>query len=259
MLAREAARERLGLISASNNRPALTALEALTAAGDQLRKTENRVATGLAVATPQDDGAVWSIAQTMRGQASAWQAVGVGLNRAQSIVDVAASAATSISNLLNSLKAAIVSLDDPTVDAAGQNDLMQTIQTLVDQIDQTAGSASFDNVNLLVPAADPPISLTFPAGGPNPSLSFTTPIPGQPGVVTLDYSLYNVDPATPTLSTTNLSPGGAQLGAPNTAGLTSYGSVSFDYGDWTYLTANAPSSIGFTFNSARFPVPSPGS
>lgn len=249
------------LDSINTNASALQALEALTATSKAVGQAENRVSTGLAIAGPQDNGAVWSIAQNMRGQASAWQTVANGLNRAQSIADVAASGASSITTILNSIKAEALSLKDTSLDPKSQADIIQNIQQLIGQIDQAANGASFDGVDLLVPITEPAVNLSFPAGGPNPSLSFSTPVDGRPGLINMSYSLYNTDPYAPnapTLTTSGLSSNGAwDFGASATPGQTDDWETSFQYGDWNDFTVANPSSVGFSFSTSQFPTPAP--
>jgi flagellin len=236
-------------------------LQALNSASSGLAQTESRVATGLAVAAPQDNGVTWSIAQDMRSQASAWQTVASGLNRAQSIIDAAASGASEIGNVLDSIKASALSLSDTSLDSNSQATLTANIQQLVSQINLIANSATFGGVNLLVPNTEPAITLTAPAGGVNPTLSFSTLVNGHAGLITMDYSFYNVDPNAPdepTLSasgvTTNTS---EQYGAPGSAGQTETLSTTFQYGDWSDFAEAPPSSVSFNFDTNRFPTPAP--
>jgi flagellin len=249
------------LNSINTNASAIQGLQALNAASSGLAHTESRVATGLAVSAPQDDGVTWAIAQNMRSQTSAWQTVASGLNRAQSIIDAAASGANEIETVLQSIKASALSLSESSLDSNSQATLTANIQQLVSQIDQIAGSATFDGVNLLVPNTEPPITLTAPTGGPDPTLSFSTPVNGHAGLITMDYSFYNVDPNAPdepTLSaagvTTNTS---EDYGAPSEAGQTEALSTTFQYGDWSDFSVAPASSVSFDFATHPFPTPAP--
>ena len=247
--------------SINTNPSALQAVEALGVAATDLVRAENRVSTGLNVATPADNGAVWSIAQNMRGQASAWQTVTTGLRRAQSIMDVAAAAAGNISNILISLKSDVVLLNDTSLDPTSRAIMLANAQQLVSQIDQVASGATFDGVNLLLPASSPPIALGFPSGPPSPSLSFSTPVDGQSGLIQASYSFFNVDPNSPnepTLSVTGVSGNPFMaLNVPNMANSWTGYTSSFVYGNWRNFAAPNPTSVQFDFNTSQFPA-SPG-
>src|ERR1700761_8003833 len=104
-------------LSVNNNAGALVALQNLTATASQLATTQNQVSTGLAVSSPQDNGAIWAIAQNERGTSSSLDAVIQSLQRGQSTVQVATAAGTNVSNLLNQLKSIALSASDTSLDA----------------------------------------------------------------------------------------------------------------------------------------------
>nr|WP_150131308.1 flagellin [Caulobacter mirabilis] len=135
--------------SINTNRAALQALRALNAAADQLRASETRIATGLRIAGPKDDGATFSIAQGMRAEVSGWQVVGQGLARGQSILDVAYAGAERISDLLVGLKERAVAYNDATLDTVAKAAIRSEMEAITRQIDQIAKGTDFDGVNLL--------------------------------------------------------------------------------------------------------------
>src|SRR5271154_2142662 len=100
------------MLSVNTNPGALVALQNLTATSTELQQTQSEVSTGLAVASPQDNGAIWAIAQNERGTSSDLTSVIQSLQRGQSTIQVATSAGTSISNLLNQLKSTALSASD---------------------------------------------------------------------------------------------------------------------------------------------------
>jgi flagellin len=86
--------------SVNNNAGALIALQNLNQTSQQLQKAQNIVSTGLAVSSAADNGAVWAIAQNERSTVDSLDAVKSSLQTGQSIIDVANSAGTTVSNLL---------------------------------------------------------------------------------------------------------------------------------------------------------------
>src|ERR1700722_2863964 len=79
------------------------ALVALNNTSQQLANAQNVVSTGLAISSAKDNGAIWSIAQSERATVSSLDAVKSSLQTGQSIIDVANSAGTTVSNLLTQM------------------------------------------------------------------------------------------------------------------------------------------------------------
>lgn len=174
------------MASILTNKLALQAASSLNAASTSLQNVQKRASTGLKVGGAKDDGAIYSVAQKMRGELSGWRAVGDALARGQSFLDVAAAASRTVSDLLIDAKAKAASLQDaqdPPARAAIQAD----IAALFRQIDQTARAAAFDGVNLLTSKAGAPsvIDLNPPGGGPLPTASFSADVGTGSGSVRL--------------------------------------------------------------------------
>jgi flagellin len=135
--------------SINTNPGALIALQNLNATQAQLQTTQNQISTGLAVATASDNGAIYAIAQNQRSQASALDSVKQSLQRAQSTLDVATSAGSSISNLLNQLKATALSASDASLDTNSRAALNASFTSLRDQITKVVQNADFNGANLI--------------------------------------------------------------------------------------------------------------
>jgi len=90
--------------SVNTNVGALVALQNLNATNMELSQTQSRINTGKKVATAKDNGAIWAIAQTQRGNSQALNAVRDSLDRGRSTIDVAVAAGESVSDLLNQMK-----------------------------------------------------------------------------------------------------------------------------------------------------------
>jgi flagellin len=132
--------------SVNTNTNALAALETLNLTQESLTKTQNRVSTGLKVATAADDASTFAIAQGQRGDIAGFQAISSSLALGTATLSVALQGAQSISDTLNQIKAKVVQAQDPTQDhIAIQND----IQAFINQIDSTAAAAQFNGVNLI--------------------------------------------------------------------------------------------------------------
>lgn len=135
--------------SVNTNVGAMIALQNLNATNSQLQETENRINTGLKVASAKDDGATWAIAQSQRSTVQSLDAVKDSLNRASSTIDVAMSAGQSISDLLTQMKEKVLAASDTSLDTTSRNALKTDFEALRDQITKTANNASFNGINLL--------------------------------------------------------------------------------------------------------------
>ena len=124
-------------LSVNGNPGALIALQNLNATEASLATTQNRVSTGLAVATAKDNGAIWAIAQNQRATASSLDSVKDSLNRGVSTVDVALSAGASVSDLLVQMKSKALAAADTTLDANSLAALNVEFKSLRDQIGKT--------------------------------------------------------------------------------------------------------------------------
>ena len=137
------------MISINSNPGALTALEYLNQTQGQLAATENAISTGETVSSAKDNGAIFAIAQNMRGDVAGYAAVTESLNNASSTVDVALSAGQSISNLLIQMKQQALSASDTSIDTASRQALNTNFQALLSQITSVVQNAQFNGINLI--------------------------------------------------------------------------------------------------------------
>ena len=135
--------------SINSNQGALVALQNLTSTQTELAKTQNIISTGKMVNTAADNGAVWSIANTMSGKVSALDAVKDSLNRATSTIDVAMSAGQQVSDLLTQMKAKALAASDTSLDSTSRASMNQDFKSLLNQISTVVGNASFNGVNMI--------------------------------------------------------------------------------------------------------------
>ncbi|HPI48302.1 MAG TPA: flagellin [Hyphomonadaceae bacterium] len=138
------------MLSVNSNFGASVALQSLNSTNKELNEVQNRISTGLKVASARDNGAVYAIAEGQRARVSSVAAVKDGIDRASSVVDVALAAGKSVGEILQKLKAKAVAAqaDDLTSD---QRDALQAdFTSLRAQIDTIANAAQFNGANLAV-------------------------------------------------------------------------------------------------------------
>src|ERR1700681_3412719 len=137
------------MLSVNTNDGALIALENLNNTSQQLAKAQNIVSTSLLVGNAKDNGAIWSIAQSERSTVSDLDAVKSSLQTGQSIIDVANSAGTTVSNLLTQMEQKALASSDSSLSTASRASLNADFVALRNQIASTVQNADFNGVNLL--------------------------------------------------------------------------------------------------------------
>ncbi len=140
----------MALNSVNTNASALIALQNLGVTQTDLQATQNIISTGKKINSAKDNGAVWSIAQTMQGKVSSLDAVQDSLNRAQSTIDVAMSAGQQVSDLLTQMKAKVLAASDTSLDTTSRTALNEDFKSLRDQITKVVNNADFNGVNMVM-------------------------------------------------------------------------------------------------------------
>jgi flagellin len=139
----------MSINSINNNASAITALSNLTMTQSDLAMTQTIVSTGKTINSAKDNGAIWSIANTMAGKVSALDAVKDSLNRAQSTIDVAMAAGSQVSDLLTQMKAKVLAASDTSLDTTARAALNTDFKSLRDQIASSTANADFNGINMV--------------------------------------------------------------------------------------------------------------
>lgn len=135
--------------SVNTNYGAMVALQNLNATNKALADTQNRVNTGLRVSGPKDNGAVFAIAQKLRGDVQSMNAINNSLNRAVSVVDTGIAAGQAVSDLLKEMKEKALAAKDSTISQTARDAYNADFKALRDQITKTLTNAKFDGSNLV--------------------------------------------------------------------------------------------------------------
>ena len=135
--------------SVNTNVGAMVALQNLNRTSSDLMSTQNRISTGLKVGSAKDNGAAFAIAQTQRATVSSLDAVKDSLSRGVSVVDVAMSAGSAVSDMLTQLKEKALAASDTSLDTTSRAALKNDFDSIRDQITKTVDNANFNGINLL--------------------------------------------------------------------------------------------------------------
>jgi flagellin len=137
------------MLSVNTNYGAMVALQNLNRTNSDLNTTQNAINTGLKVAGPKDNGAIWAVAQSMRMDVQAYNAVTQSLNRTLSVVDTGIAAGTNVSDMLKEMKEKALAARDTTIDANARAAYNADFAALRDMITKTLSNAAFDGSNLI--------------------------------------------------------------------------------------------------------------
>jgi len=208
------------MLSVNTNVGAMIALQNLTKTNSEMDTVQNRINTGLKVATAKDNGGIYAIAQSMRGDVGALNAVGQSLNRSKSVVDVALAAGEAISDLIVQMKEKALASSDASLDTTSRAALNEDFVALRKQIASIVSNAAFSGVNIinntttrlqaLASATGSRLTVmgeNLSLGGSIVTLAATAQISTQAGasalVATINTSLTNVNRALARLGTSS--------------------------------------------------------
>ena len=154
----------MGVQSINTNVSAMLALQNLNASSAELRSAEQRVSTGLKVATAKDNGAIFAIATTQRGTSRALDAVRESLQRSQSVVDVSAASGEIISDLLIQMKEKALAAADAQLNTRSRAAMNSDFVALRDQITKAVNNGGFNGANLIKAGAPDVAALADESG-----------------------------------------------------------------------------------------------
>lgn len=139
--------------SVATNASAFVALRNFSNITRNLDITQNRVSTGLRVASAIDDSSNFAIAQGIRTELKAITAVSQGLNNTKGVGKVGLSGATGVSNLLGDILAKLTEMGNSGVTTAQRAILSSDFNDLMSQAGNFILNASFNNINMLTNSA----------------------------------------------------------------------------------------------------------
>ena len=137
------------MLSVNTNYRALVALQSLNSTQDEMGVVQNRITTGLKVASAADNGAVFAIAQGQRSRMASLTSIKDGLDRTASTMDIGISAGTAIADVLQQMRAKAVNGQSNDLTTEQRNAVQADYDALRNQIGQIAGAAQFNGLNLV--------------------------------------------------------------------------------------------------------------
>ncbi len=170
------------MTSLLTNASAITALQNLNATNKSMQTTQDRISTGMRVATASDNAAYWSIATTMKSDNSALSTVKDALGMGVATVDVASSAVKSTVDLVSQIKSKLVAAKEPGLD---RSKVQAEISQLQKQLQSVADASVFSGENWL--------SVDSSGAGYNATKSIVSSFTRSGGTITVGTIDVNVD------------------------------------------------------------------
>ncbi|MCX8500687.1 MAG: hypothetical protein ORO03_03195, partial [Alphaproteobacteria bacterium] len=136
-------------ITLNTNSAAFIALANLRTVQDALQASEKMISTGYTVSDALDNGAVFGVAQSVRGSIAGNTAVSQELGNFSGLVTVAAAAATQISNNLSDIRSTLSHLSTAALDGVSRQQYTVQLKSLVDSVNNFIKGAQYGETNLL--------------------------------------------------------------------------------------------------------------
>ena len=153
------------MASINTNVGAMVALRNLSSSNEALARTQDRVSTGLKVIGAKDDASSFAIAQGIRGDLKAYQAVQQGLANGKGIGDVALAGLTAISGLLTDMKKKAIEGMNAGNTAQQQAILDADYTAMKDRFANFIANSSYSGKNLLSTGSDDAAVISTISGG----------------------------------------------------------------------------------------------
>jgi flagellin len=135
--------------SINTNVGAMVALASLRSTQSALNSASKQVQTGYRVADAADDASTFSVAQGIRGNLQAYQAVQSSLANGAGLGSVTQAALTSISNLVGNMQAKITQLADGGISASQRTIYENDFKAMTSQVANFISQATYNGTNLL--------------------------------------------------------------------------------------------------------------
>jgi flagellin len=135
--------------SVNTNVGALLSQKYLRYTAEEMNRVQNRVSSGLRVATVLDDASTFAVAAGIRADIKAYTAVASALQGAKAAATVAVAAGETISKRLEDVKGKIIQLADESISAASRTTYQNDLASMVAEINKYLDQAAYNGSNLL--------------------------------------------------------------------------------------------------------------
>jgi flagellin len=135
--------------SVNTNVGALVAQKFLRATASELIMTQNRVSSGMRVASAADDASSFAVATGMRADIKSYTAVAGALQGSKVGAQVAVSAGETIAKRMEDVRAKITQMADESISSASRATYQGDLNSMVAEVNNYLRQATFNGINLL--------------------------------------------------------------------------------------------------------------
>jgi flagellin len=139
--------------SVLTNAGAFVALRTMNSINNDLSTTQSRISTGLKVGSALDDASNFAIAQGIRAELKATDAVMQGLGSTAGVGKVALAGLTGVSNLLTDVRAKLTELSNGSISTDQRAILKADFDGLMSQAANFLNNAEFNGLNMFASGA----------------------------------------------------------------------------------------------------------
>ena len=115
----------------------------------EMNRVQQRVSSGLRVASAIDDASSFAVASSFRADIKSYTAVASALSGAKASASVAISAGETISRRFEDVKAKIIQLADESISAASRTSYQNDLASMVAEVNNYLDQAAYQGSNLL--------------------------------------------------------------------------------------------------------------
>ena len=135
--------------SVNTNVGALLSQKYLRYTSAEMSIVQNRVSSGLRVATALDDASTFAVAASIRADIKSYTAVAAALQGSKAAASVAVSAGETIAKRLEDVKAKIIQLADESISSASRTTYQNDLASMVAEVNAYLTQAAYNGSNLL--------------------------------------------------------------------------------------------------------------
>lgn len=183
------------------NTSAMNALATLKDVNRGLNQTQDRVSTGLKVASGKDNAAYFAVSETMKGDSGMFKAINEGMTATKNSVATARLGAETVSDIAQQIVERVAFAQTDGVDRA---DVQLEIDALVENMASAIGQATFNGNNLVDSSASVTVvnGVTRNAGGVANTFGATTFTFNEVDLATIQTTFAGIDVVTDQSSAT---------------------------------------------------------
>ena len=133
----------------NTNVSSITAQEAATNTGNNIKSSLEKLSTGLKINKASDDASGLAIADKLRTQATSIDQGVANGNSAVTLLQIADKSMSEQSNILDTVKAKLIQANTDTTSEAGRESIRKDIHKLLEQLDNIADQTNYNGTVLL--------------------------------------------------------------------------------------------------------------